>query len=104
MKVMLDEAKRLRDEPIADAELAATKATMLTAAFVGGEAPADQALQLAHAQLFGGDWRLVRSLPDRDRAVTAAQVQAWARAHLARVQTFVLGDPSKIDRAALEAF
>jgi predicted Zn-dependent peptidase len=104
MKVMLDEARRLRDEPIPEHELAATKATMLTAAFVGGEAPADQAAQLAGAQIHGGDWRLVRSLPDRVRAVTAAQIQAWAGKHLGRLQAFVIGDPSKIDRKTLEAF
>jgi zinc protease len=104
MKVMLDEAKRLRDEPIPAAELAGTKATMLTGTFAEGEAPADQASQLAHAQLYAGDWRFVRSLPDRVRAVTAGQVQAWAAKHLGHLQTFVIGDPAKIDRKALEAF
>jgi zinc protease len=104
MKVMLDEARRIRDEPIPDKELAAVKATLLTEAFVGGEAPADQASQLARAQLHGGDWRLVRSLPDRVRAVTAAQAQAWAARHITRLQTFVIGDPAKIDRKTLEAF
>ena len=104
MKVMLDEARRLRDEPIPERELAATKATMLTAAFTQGEAPADQASQLAHAQLNAGDWRLVRSLPDRVRAVTAAQIQAWAAKHMTHLQTFMIGDPSKIDRNLLETF
>jgi zinc protease len=104
MKVMLDEAKRLRDEPIPERELAGTKATMLTGAFLGGEAPADQAALLARAQLLGGDWRLVRSLPDRVRAVTPAQIQTWAAKHVTRLQTFVIGDPSKIDRKTLEAF
>jgi zinc protease len=104
MKVMLDEARRLRDEPIPERELAGTKATLLTGAFLAGEAPADQATELGYAQLLGGDWRLVRSLPDRVRAVTAVQIRTWAARHITRLQTFVIGDPSKIDRKSLEAF
>ncbi len=104
MKVMLDEARRLRDEPVPAAELEATKARMLSGIFMASESPADQATQLASAQLHGGDWHLVRTLQDRVRAVTAAQVQQWAKQHLTHLQTFVLGDPSKLDKAALEGF
>ncbi|MGH9888492.1 MAG: M16 family metallopeptidase, partial [bacterium] len=104
MRVMLDEARRLRDEPMPERELAAIKATLLTDAFLDGEAPADQAVQLGHAQLYAGNWRAARNLPDRVRAVSAALIQAWATRRLTHLQTFVVGDPTKIDRKALEAF
>jgi len=104
LRVMFDEARRMRDEPLADHELAGVKSTVITSIFTGAEAPGDQAVQLARAQLFTGDWHAVRTLADRVRAVTAAQVQAWAAKRLTHFQSFVIGDGSKLDRPALEAF
>ena len=104
MKVMLDQAKRLRDEPVPEGELEATKATMLTGIFMRSESPADQATQLAMLQIHAGDWRMVRTLQDRVRAVTAAQVQQWAQKHVTKLQTFVIGDAGKLDKAVLESF
>jgi predicted Zn-dependent peptidase len=57
-----------------------------------------QASMLADAELYGADWRLARTLPDRIRAVTPAGVQAFAKKYLQRVQVVVVGDPAKIDR------
>jgi len=104
LQVMFDEAKRMRDQPMPDRELAAIKATLLTRNFTSGEAPADQGTQLAESQLIGGDWHLARTLIERTRAVTAEQVQAWAAQHLTRFQTFAIGDKSKLDQKMLEAF
>ena len=53
---------------------------------------------LGDAEIYGGDWHLARTLPDRIRAVTPAGVQAFAKKYLARVQMVVLGDPAKVDR------
>ena len=61
--------------------------------------PSDQAGQLANAQIHGGDWRLTRTLPDRVRAVTAEQILAWASKYLRHLQTFVIGDDAKLDKA-----
>ncbi len=104
MKVMFDEARRLRDEPIGAGELAGHQASFLTRTLMRAEDAAGQASQLASAQLRGGDWRLLQNLPARIEAITAAQIQAWAKAHLTHFQTVVIGDPAKLDRAALESF
>jgi predicted Zn-dependent peptidase len=104
MTVMLGEARRLRDEPVPDKDLAGTKAMLKTSEVSSKEAPSDQAWELGQAQVVGGDWRLVRTLPDRVQSVTAAQIQAWAQEHLTRLRTFVIGDRSKIDPAPLESF
>jgi predicted Zn-dependent peptidase len=101
MKVMLDEARKLRTQPVPESELAGGKSVWLTDYLVRNEATDGQAAALAHAQLLGGDWRLERTLPARARAVTSAQVQAFANKYLGRLQTVVLGDPSKVDRALL---
>jgi predicted Zn-dependent peptidase len=103
MKVMLDEAKRLRDQPISDKELAGTKATFLTGYLMQNESTEGQAGMLADAELLGGDFRLARTLPDRIRAVTPAGVQAYAKKYLGRLQMVVLGDPAKVDRALFES-
>jgi zinc protease len=99
MKVMLDEARRLRDEPIGDAELAGFKSTFLTYYIEQHETPEGQASVLAEAQLHGGDWRIGRDLPGRVRAVTAADIQAFARKYLVHMQAAVVGDPAKVDAA-----
>lgn len=105
VKVMLDEAKRLRDEAMPDKELQGTKSTLLTSMLMNKEAPSDQARSLAVNQLLGGDWHLDRTLPDRVRAVTAAQVQSWATKNVTRLRTFVIGDKTKTpDRSMLEQF
>ena len=99
MKVMLEEARRLRDEPIPESELAGFKSTFLTYYLEQHETPEGQATTLGEAQLFAGDWRLGRALPERVRAVTAADVQAFARKYLGHLQSAALGDPGKIDGA-----
>jgi zinc protease len=104
MKVMLDEAKKLRDEPISAAELAGTKAQFLTDMYSGRQAPSDQGYALAVAQLYAGDWRKDRTLIDVVKAVTAEQVQAWAKKSVTRLRAVVIGDMSKLDIPALEQF
>jgi predicted Zn-dependent peptidase len=104
MKVMLDEARTMREQPMGAVELAGIKATLVTQLYSDSETPGDQALRLARAELYTGDWRVSRTLADRVRAVTAADVQAWAAAHLTHLQSFVIGAGSKVDRQALEAF
>ncbi|MFT3694035.1 MAG: pitrilysin family protein [Kofleriaceae bacterium] len=104
MAVMFDQAKRLRDEPIPASELEATKSQFVTRLFMGAEDATGQARMLGRAILLAGDWHMVQDLATRIRAVTAAQIQAWAKAHLTHFQTIVIGDPAKVDRAALEGF
>jgi predicted Zn-dependent peptidase len=104
MGVMLGEAKRLRDEPLPADELEAGKAQLLTETMMGTQSPMGQVGNLAVAQMLGGDWRLLNDLPGHVKGVTAAQIQAWAAKHFTHLQTVVLGDPSKLDRKALESF
>lgn len=104
MKVMLDEARKLRDTKMNEHDLVAMKAGLLTRAYLDAEAPSGQADTMASAQLRGGDWRYVRTFPDRVKAVTADQVQAWAQKAITHMHTFVIGDSQKIDKQALEQF
>ena len=104
MGVMLAEAKKLRDEPFPADELERAKSKFVTGTVMAAEDAAGQAAALGNAQLLGGDWRLLQDLPTKIHAVTAAQIQSWAKAHLTHFQTVVIGDPTKLDRKALESF
>jgi zinc protease len=104
MTVMLAEAKKLRDEPIPTGELEGEKSTLVTYNVMAAEDAAGQAYNLALAQNVGGDWHLLQDLPAKIHAVTAVQIAAWAKAHLTHLQTVVIGDPTKLDRKALEGF
>jgi len=56
---------------------------------------------LVAAQLLGGDWRLVRTLPERIRQATAADVRAFAQKYIRAYQVAVVGDPKKVDLSML---
>ena len=97
MKVMLDEVRRMREQPMAGEELAGFKAVFLTGYLQEHETAEGQAMTLGDALLYAGDWRFARALPDRVRAVTAEDVQAFARKYLGHLQAAVVGDPTKVD-------
>jgi zinc protease len=99
MRVMLDEVRRLREQPMGVEELAGFKAVFLTGYVQEHETPEGQAVTLGDALLYAGDWHFARALPDRVRAVTAEDIQAFARKYLAHLQTALVGDPSKVDAA-----
>jgi zinc protease len=99
MRVMLDEARRLRDEPIADAELAGFKSVFLTGYIQGHETPDRLGQSLANAHLYGGDWHIARTITERVRSVRAADIQAYAKKYLGHMQAAVVGAPSKVDSA-----
>ncbi|MEO8160898.1 MAG: pitrilysin family protein [Arenimonas sp.] len=98
-KVMLDELRRLQDTPLAPDRLAGAKSTYLTGVMFDAEATDEQANLLAVSQFLFGDWRAAGRFPDQVRAVTAADVQAFAKKYFVNVQTLMLGDPSKLDPA-----
>jgi len=98
IKVMFDEVKKLQAQPLGAKELAAAKSTFLTSSLMSTETTDGQASSLARAQLLGGDWRVQRSLLERVKAVTAEQVQAFAKKHIARLQFQVMGS-TKVDPA-----
>ncbi len=99
IRVMYDEARKLQNELVAARELEGDTSFFLTGFLMSNETTDGQAGQLSHAEILGGDWRLARSLPSRMRAVTASDVRSFARKYIGKMQTVVLGDPDKIDKA-----
>jgi zinc protease len=98
-KVMLDVLRKLQTTPLTEAELSGTKSTYLTHFLMASETTDGQADLLATMQLLAGDWRRARTFMDEVKAVTVADVQAFARTHVGRLRTILLGDPAKLDPA-----
>ncbi len=97
-KVTLDEVKRLQNEALPAKDLTSAKSLFLTGYLMNNETMSGQAGMLAQARLIGNDWHLARTLPDKIKAVTAAEIQAFAKKYAGRFQTVVIGDPAKVDK------
>jgi len=102
-KVMLDEVNKLAETPLPPADLAGAKAQFLTGHLAANESTAGQASWLGTCDVVGGDYKLARTLPQRIAAVKAEEVQAFAKNRVLRLQTAVLGDAGKLDRALFES-
>jgi zinc protease len=98
-RVMLDQLRLLQNQPLTPAQLAGSKSTYLTGVMVNTETTDGQAERLAQWQLYTGDWRLSRSVLEQVRAVTAEDVQAFAKTYFVHLQTIMLGDPGKLEPA-----
>jgi zinc protease len=97
-KVTLDEVKSLQNVVVPPKEITSAKSTFLTGYLMSNETMSGQAGMLAQARLIGNDWHLARTLPEKIKAVTAAEIQAFAKKYASHLQTVVIGDPTKIDK------
>ena len=98
-KVTLDEVRRLQTDAVPPKELTSAKSTFLTGYLMANETMSGQAGMLAQARLIGNDWHLARTLPDKIKAVTSAEIQAFTKKYAGHLQTVVIGDPAKVDKA-----
>lgn len=95
--VMLDVLRKLQTTPLTEAELAGSKSKYLTNFLIGTESTDGQADLLARMQLLCGNWKLARTILDQVKAVTVADVQAYAQKYIGNLQTIMLGDPTALD-------
>ncbi len=103
IKVMFDEVRKVQGAAVPEKELTGDKSVFLTGYLMGSESTDGQVGLLARAQLYGGDWHLARTLPDKIRAVSPADVEAFAKKYIRGLQVVVLGDPAKIDKTLFES-
>ncbi|MHB1240876.1 MAG: M16 family metallopeptidase [Gammaproteobacteria bacterium] len=76
------EIRRLRDQPVTQAELDRVKAQVVAHRVFERDSVFYQAMQLGTVATAGLDWRVLDEYVDRVRAVTPAQVQQVARKYL----------------------
>lgn len=103
--LMLGEFGRLGQAPLAADELAARKATLIGDYGRGLETTAGLANQLEELATYGVDLAEIGRYIDRVQAVTPAQVQAYARAHLDPASSHVVavGDAAQFGAALRKA-
>jgi predicted Zn-dependent peptidase len=86
---------------VPEAELAGTRASFLVDFFLAEETTDGSARRLVEAELLGGDWRLLRTLPARAKATTPKDVQAFVEKYVRDYQVAVVGDPKSVDLSML---
>ena len=79
---LLEEIRRLRDEPIPAEELQRVKAQVLATHVYQLDSMFYQAMQLGTAETVGLNWKKIQEYVDRVNAITPEQVQAAARKYL----------------------
>ena len=79
---LLEEIRRLRDEPIPAEELQRVKAQVLATHVYQLDSMFYQAMQLGTAETVGLNWKKIQEYVDRVNAITPEQVQTAARKYL----------------------
>lgn len=98
IKVMLDEIKRLKREPVSDQEISGVSGLFLTSHFLDQETNIAQAAELAKYELIGGGWKTSFDFFNRLVEVTPKDVQDASRKYMTNLRFVVIGDPVAIDK------
>jgi zinc protease len=102
--LMLGEFARLGSTPVGDDELSARKATLIGGYGRSLETTAGLAAQVGDLAVYGIDLAEIGRYIQRVQAITPAQVQAYAKAHLADgASVVVVGDASQFGAALAKA-
>ena len=104
LRVMRQEENNLQTGTIMPRGLDQVVQSFITDYFLKNETNADQANQLARAQLYQGDWRHATQFADELREVTPDDVRRVARTYIKNLRFAYVGDPSKLDRSVLTNF
>ena len=98
VRVMLNEVRRLQDQPLAQSDIVGVVSQYLTTYYLGQETNAAQAANLAEYELIGGGWRNSFETIAKLRAVTPGDVQRVAQKYMRNLRFVVLGNPAQIDK------
>jgi predicted Zn-dependent peptidase len=98
VRVMLNEIKRLQEQPLDQTDITGVVSQYLTTYYLGQETNAAQAANLAEFELIGGGWRNSFEQITKLRAVTPADVQRVSQKYMRNIRFVVLGNPAQIDK------
>ena len=99
MRVMLDEIKKLKTDPVEAREIAGVAGQFLTTYFIGQETNAAQAAELARYELVGGGWRNSFQFLERVRNIKPEDIQLVATKYIKNLRFVVVGNPASVDRS-----
>jgi zinc protease len=104
LRVMREQIAELQNGWITPRGLDQVVQQFITEYFLKNETNADQANQLARAQLYQGDWRHAVDFADELRQVTPDDVRRVLRTYIRNVRFVYIGDPGKLDRSVVAGF
>lgn len=104
LRIMRDELDALQTGQVEDEGLKRLEQQFITEYYLKNETNADQANELARAELYEGDYRNADRFREELRQVTPADVQRAARRYLRNFRFAYVGDTTKVDRGLLARF
>jgi len=104
LTIMRDELDALQNGQVEPEGLARLEQQFITEYYLKNETNADQANELARAELYEGDYRNADRFMEELRQVTPADVQRAARKYLVDFRFAYVGDTTKVDRGLLARF
>lgn len=99
ISVMLDEVRRLREEPVSQYEIESVTGGFLTSYFIDQETNAAQAVSLAQFELIGGGWENSFDFLEKIRSVTPGDVVAVSQKYMKNLRFVVVGNPVAVERS-----
>ena len=104
VRIMKREQERLKRVLIDPEQLRVVEMQFITEFFLRNETNAEQANQLARAQVYRGDYRFADQFEDDIRAVTPTAVQYVAQKYMRGFVWAYVGDTTHVSRELLETF
>jgi zinc protease len=104
LRIMRAELNDLQNGQVESEGLKRLEQQFITEYYLKNETNADQANELARAELYEGDYRAADRFMEELQQVTPADVQRVARKYLVNFRFAYVGDTSKVDRSLLSAF
>lgn len=104
LRIMRDELDALQNGQVETEGLKRLEQQFITEYYLKNETNADQANELARAELYEGDYRNVGRFMDELRRVTPADVERAAQKYLVNFRFAYVGDTTKVDRGLLARF
>ena len=101
LPVMQTVVEELAQSPLPEAELKGDRAALLVEFFLTEETTDGAAQRLVEAQLLGGDWHLVRTVPERVRHTTGKDVQSFVQKYVHHYQVALVGDADSVQLGLL---
>ncbi|MDQ3634339.1 MAG: insulinase family protein [Acidobacteriota bacterium] len=98
ISVMLDEIKKLRNQPVSEGEISGVAGQFLTTYYLDQETNAAQAAELAKYELIGGGWQNSFEFLNRLIDVNPQRVQAVSQKYLKNLRFIVVGNPVAINK------
>lgn len=104
LRIMRSELNDLQTGEVESEGLKRLVQQFITEYYLKNETNADQANELARAELYEGDYRNADRLIDELRRVTPSDVERAAQKYLVNFRFAYVGDTTKVDRALLSRF